>query len=55
MERSGPFLMQLRFRRLLPHGRATGLKIRQKLSSLEPILASLFFENAIDVPSPTGS
>ena len=31
-----------------------GLQIRQKLSSLGPILASPLFENAIDAPKPTG-
>ncbi len=41
------------FTAFLPHSRAMGLQIRQKLSSLGPILTkpSVF---AIDAPSPTG-
>jgi len=47
--RSGPFSTVF-----LPHSRAMGLQIRQKLSSLGPILVKppVF---AFDAPSPTAS
>jgi hypothetical protein len=48
-DRSGPF-----FTAFLPHSSAMGLQIRQKLSSLGPLLSKpLVF--AVDAPSPTGS
>ncbi|HNI84220.1 MAG TPA: hypothetical protein PKZ79_01505 [Ottowia sp.] len=39
----------------LPKSPAIGLQIRQKLVSLEPILATPLFENGFGAPSPTAS
>jgi len=60
MGRSSPFLATPKLRKLaftvfLTHSAAMGLQIRQKLSSLGPILATPLSENAFDDQSPTGS